>query len=66
MTFYCEFERKNDFQEYHLNQSSKIRFCDSGCQVIKSSIKFAKVLVFVSINDWNTFDEGAKIAIHSN
>ena len=43
----------------------KFVFCDFGCQVRKSSIKHAKVLVFVSINNWNMFDEGAKIAIHS-
>ena len=31
------------------------------------SIKICtKVLVFVSINDWNMFGEGGKIAIHSN
>ena len=35
----------------------KIRFCDSGCHLKTSSIQPAKVLVFVSINDWNTFDK---------
>ena len=40
------------------------RFCYFSCKVRKSSIKRSKVLVFDSIDHWNTFDEGAKIAIH--
>ena len=47
----CEFTTKNDVKRFSSNQVLKFVFCDSGCQVTKSSINHAKVLVFVSIKD---------------